>query len=105
MSAIGPADSIAADLLGGLPPLAPRATAAEGVAAVPFGDLFSHGLSQVNQGLLAGQTELQQLATGDVQNLHQIMVRLEENKVAFQLMMQVRNRLLEAYQDVMKMQI
>jgi flagellar hook-basal body complex protein FliE len=33
------------------------------------------------------------------------MIRLEETKLAFQLMVQVRNRLLEAYQDVMRMQI
>jgi flagellar hook-basal body complex protein FliE len=33
------------------------------------------------------------------------MVRLEESRISFQLFMQVRNRLLEAYQDVMKMQL
>jgi flagellar hook-basal body complex protein FliE len=32
-------------------------------------------------------------------------MRLEESRLSFQLLMQVRNRLLEAYQDVMKMQI
>jgi flagellar hook-basal body complex protein FliE len=48
---------------------------------------------------------MQRLAAGEVQNLHQIMIRLEESKLSFQLMLQVRNRLLEAYQDVMKMQI
>lgn len=70
-----------------------------------FSDLVTQGLQQVNQQLLASQTDLQQLAVGNVQNLHQIMIRLEESKLSFQLMMQVRSRLLEAYQDVMKMQL
>jgi flagellar hook-basal body complex protein FliE len=70
-----------------------------------FADLVSQGLEQVNQQLLTSQADLQNLAVGNVQNLHQIMIRLEESKLSFQLMMQVRSRLLEAYQDVMKMQL
>lgn len=74
-------------------------------AGATFGGLVSQGLQQVNNQLLAEQTDLQQLALGDVQNLHQIMIRMEETRLSFQLLLQVRNRLLEAYQDVMKMQI
>lgn len=70
-----------------------------------FGSMVSHGLDEVNKQLMSSQTDLQQLAVGDVQNLHQTMVRLEETRMSFQLMMQVRGRLLEAYQEVMKMQI
>lgn len=70
-----------------------------------FGELVSRGLSEMNGQLLASQVDLQQLATGNVQNLHQIMIRLEESRLSFQLLLQVRNRLLEAYQDVMKMQV
>jgi flagellar hook-basal body complex protein FliE len=70
-----------------------------------FGDLVTQGLAQVNQQLLTSQADLQNLAVGNVQNLHQIMIRMEESKLSFQLMMQVRSRLLEAYQDVMKMQV
>jgi flagellar hook-basal body complex protein FliE len=70
-----------------------------------FGQLVSQGLEQVNQQLLTGQMDLQQLALGNSENLHQIMIRMEESRLTFQLAMQVRNRLLEAYQDVMKMQV
>jgi flagellar hook-basal body complex protein FliE len=78
---------------------------ARSVAGVGFGQMVSQGIGEVNQQLLASQTDLQQLATGNVQNLHQIMIRLEESSLSFQLLLQVRNRLLEAYQDVMKMQV
>ena len=70
-----------------------------------FSDMVSHGIADVNSQLLTSQVDLQALATGDVQNLHQIMMRLEESRVSFQLLVQVRNRLLESYQEVMKMQI
>lgn len=82
-----------------------RAAPSGSVASSGFGTMVSQALGEVNQQLLASQTDLQQLAVGDVQNLHQIMIRLEESRLSFQLFLQVRNRLLEAYQDVMKMQV
>jgi flagellar hook-basal body complex protein FliE len=65
----------------------------------------SEGLQEVNQQLLTSQVDLQRLAVGDAENLHEIMIRLEESRISLQLMLQVRNRVLEAYQDVMRMQI
>ncbi|CBJ37724.1 Flagellar hook-basal body complex protein fliE [Ralstonia solanacearum CMR15] len=79
--------------------------AAAPVAGMGFGDLVSQGLEGVNQQLLVSQKDLQQLATGNAESLHQVMIRLEESRLSFQLLLQVRNRLLEAYQDVMKMQV
>ncbi|HVE55120.1 MAG TPA: flagellar hook-basal body complex protein FliE [Ramlibacter sp.] len=70
-----------------------------------FGQIVSDGLGGLNAQLAASQVELQRLATGEAQNLHQVMMNLEETRLSFQLFMQVRNRLLEAYQDVMKMQV
>lgn len=84
--------------------VAPPATQASPASNV-FGDLVSHGLTHVNEKLAAGEAGLQRLATGDMQNLHQVMIQLEESRLSFQLLMQVRARLLEAYQDVMKMQV
>ncbi|MDN8618011.1 flagellar hook-basal body complex protein FliE [Variovorax ginsengisoli] len=80
---------------------------AMGSDAVPgsFGQLVTDGVARVNSQLIGGQGDLQKLAVGDAQNLHQIMINLEESRLSFQLMMQVRSRLLEAYQDIMKMPI
>jgi flagellar hook-basal body complex protein FliE len=83
------------------PPLAPSLVN----EPASFGDLVTQGLQQVNSQLNASQVALQRLATGDVQNLHQVMIGLEESRLSFQLFMQVRNRMLEAYQDIMKMQV
>jgi flagellar hook-basal body complex protein FliE len=103
-----------------LPPLLPVAPAAipaldaspiaaispQGTAAAPgFGAMITQGLDQVNQQLNVAETDLQKMAVGQGGSLHGAMIRFEQARLSFQLMMQVRSRLLEAYDDVMKMQI
>lgn len=70
-----------------------------------FSGLVTQGLQEVNRQLAASQVDLQKLATGEAQNLHQIMIRMEESRLSFQLLMQARNRLLESYQEVMRMSV
>jgi flagellar hook-basal body complex protein FliE len=70
-----------------------------------FGTQVAQGLQELNQQLLASQVDLQRLAAGETANLHEVMVRLEESRIALQLTLQARNRALEAYQDVMRMQV
>lgn len=97
-------DSIAAVASAG-----PAAAQAGGAAAPApqdgFTQMVSRGLDEVNTQLMASQVDLQQLAAGDVQNLHQVMIRMEETRMSFQLLLQVRNRALEAYQDLMRMPV
>lgn len=81
------------------------AAGAGAVASNGFTQMVSRGLDEVNTQLMATQTDLQQLAVGDVQNLHQVMIHMEEARMSFQLLMQVRNRALETYQDLMKMPV
>ncbi|HEV8690104.1 MAG TPA: flagellar hook-basal body complex protein FliE [Ideonella sp.] len=97
-----------------LPAIDPVAAAMPSVAqtaatnATPgagFGQLVTQGLEQVNNSLLDSQVDMQRLAAGEVGNLHQVMLRMEQSRLSFQLMLQVRNRLLESYQDVMRMQV
>jgi flagellar hook-basal body complex protein FliE len=87
------------------PSLAPQAVQPAQGAGAGFGHLVAQGLSSVDHSLVAAQGQLQSLALGNPVNLHQVMIGLEESRLSFQLMMQVRNRLLEAYQDVMRMQV
>jgi flagellar hook-basal body complex protein FliE len=70
-----------------------------------FSSLVSNGLNTVNAQLHASDIGLQKVAAGDTQSLHQLMISMEETRLSFQLLMQVRNRALEAYQDIMKMQV
>ena len=108
---VQPAGSVALpampmDLRIGMAGQVPSTQTADASAALgQFGQMVTSGIADVNQQLMASQTGLQQLATGTAPNLHQVMIGLEESRLSFQLLMQVRNRLLEAYQDVMKMQV
>ncbi len=45
------------------------------------------------------------LATGDIQNLHQVMIDSEKAEIALQFTLQIRNKIIEAYQEIMRMQV
>ena len=66
---------------------------------------FTHFLTDTNDQLLAADTALQQLVSGHATSLHQTMLTLEEAKISFQFLEQVRNRLMSAYQDILREQI
>jgi flagellar hook-basal body complex protein FliE len=70
-----------------------------------FASWMDKQVGQVNDQILQSDNNLQKLATGQTDNLHQVMLSLEEAKMSFQLFLQVRNRLLEAYQEVIRMPI
>ena len=78
-----------------------------GVTTKPqnFGAWLASAMGDVNQQLARADQSLQQLATGETQNLHQVMIALEEARIGVQLVVQVRNRLLEAYQEILRMQV
>ena len=94
-----PALPIVAPVLGGID--APQAASASG----GFGQWFVGQLGKVDAQLQQADQQLQALASGEAQNLHQVMISLEDAKLSFQLLAQVRNRVLEAYQDIMRMQL
>ncbi len=70
-----------------------------------FATWLDNQVSSVNNQVINSDTQLRKLAAGEVDNLHQVMISMEEAKLSFQFALQVRNRLLEAYQDVLRMQI
>jgi flagellar hook-basal body complex protein FliE len=86
-------------------PAATATTAAQGAAPGDFGTWLSQSLSRTNQQLVRADQGLQQLAAGETENLHQVMIALEEARVGVQLLVQVRNRLLEAYQEILRLQV
>lgn len=86
------------------PSLLPMAAQADAPSG-RFATFFSQQLSDVNAQLLAADHGAAQLAAGDSSNLHGVMIQLEQAKMSLQLLMQVRNHVLEAYQDVSRMQL
>lgn len=96
---VDPASAGAVEGLKSLAPTGPNAS------TPAFGNLVAQGLEQVNTQLQASQVDLRALASGEAGDLHNVMIKLEQSRLSFQLMLQVRNRLLESYQEVMRMQV
>lgn len=88
-----------------MPGMAPIAGTQASTSASPFGSIVSAGLTDANDRLTSAETALQSLAVGGAGNLHAVMISMEGAKLAFQLVAQVRNHVLSAYQDIVKMQI
>jgi flagellar hook-basal body complex protein FliE len=79
---------------------------AEGAGTVDFAQALKSAIDQVNQTQQQAQGMAQNFAAGDPNaNLHEVMVSLQKANVSFQEMIQVRNKLVSAYQDVMNMQV
>lgn len=83
-----------------------------GAAAAPpagGGASFAEALKSAVQSVDRAQTHRNDMVegavTGQVGEVHDVMVAAEEAQLAFELMLEVRNRLLESYQQVMQMQM
>jgi flagellar hook-basal body complex protein FliE len=70
-----------------------------------FGDMLKSHLAEVNHLQNSADTAVQKLASGQDKDIHNTMIAMEKAGVAFQLTMQVRNKVLEAYQEIMRMQV
>ena len=79
-------------------------TAVQGPNA-SFGTWLDQMVQDVNAKQAVATQSLQDLQSGQTTSLHQTMIAMEEANVSFQLMVEVRNRLLDSYQELMRMQV
>jgi len=70
-----------------------------------FGDVLEQALDTVNDMQSRADRLTEKLAAGEVSDIHQVMIAVEQVNLALQLTMQVRNKIIESYQEVMRMQI
>ena len=84
---------------------AQAAQATQAVQGVSFGDVLNQFVGEVNDKQIASGQAVNDLLSGKDIPLHQAMIAMQEAGVAFQLMVEVRNKLLEGYQELMRMQV
>ena len=72
--------------------------------AAPFADLLTDAVGQVNQLEDQAQTAVTGLMTGSGVDVHQAMIATQKASMAFELALAVRNKAVQAYQQVMGMQ-
>jgi flagellar hook-basal body complex protein FliE len=70
-----------------------------------FGNMLGNLVNEVNAKQSAANQSANEVLTGDNVSLHQAVIAMEEASVSFQLMVEVRNKLLESYQEIMRMQV
>ncbi|NBO38626.1 flagellar hook-basal body complex protein FliE [bacterium] len=99
--------SIDADLrsMGGLGSSKSKATSAEGTSESQFLDLLKDGIADVNKGMRESEKASMDLATGKSSNIHETMLSVAKAELGFNMLVQMRNKAIEAYQDVMRMQV
>jgi flagellar hook-basal body complex protein FliE len=87
--------------IGSLPKLSPlEPSSSEG----GFSGILNNALQQVNQLSGGAEQQIGNLLKGGNTDMSTVMIAVEKADVAFQLMMQVRNKIVSAYQDIEKMQ-
>ncbi|MGD0813013.1 MAG: flagellar hook-basal body complex protein FliE [Verrucomicrobiota bacterium] len=77
-------------------------------AAAPsdsFQNVLGKFVGEVNAKQAAASDDMAGLLSGKNVSLHQAMISMEEASVSFQMMVAVRNKLLESYQEMMRMQV
>ncbi len=90
----------------GFSPMAPVfQNQAQEAASASFKDLLTKAAGELNQSQINGSQAAQDLAMGRADNLHDVMLSMEQAGLALQYAIQVRNKLLESYQEIVRMQI
>jgi len=90
--------------VGGAQKVNPDANAKE-VEGMSFADTLSESLSKVNDLQKEADKAIEDFASGETRNIHETMIAVGKADLAFRLTMQVRNKIVEAYQEVMRTQV
>ena len=84
----------------------PAEAASASGAGADFAQVLQNSINQVNQTQQQAEAMAANFAAGDNSaNLHEVMMSLQKANLSFQEMVQVRNKLVSAYHDVMNMQV
>jgi flagellar hook-basal body complex protein FliE len=70
-----------------------------------FGDMLAGAIDEVGKAQNNANEAIEKLQTGESRNIHEVMIAMEKSGISMRLMVTMRNKIVEAYQEVMRMQI
>ncbi|HET6489520.1 MAG TPA: flagellar hook-basal body complex protein FliE [Syntrophales bacterium] len=70
-----------------------------------FGDMLKQAVTEINQLQNNADKAITGVQLGQSGSIHEAMIALEKADISFRAMMQVRNKILDAYQEIMRMQV
>jgi flagellar hook-basal body complex protein FliE len=89
-----------------LGPLAPRQPGlTPSPASKPFQEVLTEAIGEVQRLQTEADTTIKQLVAGEIKDVSDAIVAVEKADVAFQTMMVVRNKIVAAYEEIMRMQV
>jgi flagellar hook-basal body complex protein FliE len=78
---------------------------ANSAATGSFQNVLRDAINQTNDLQKSADVKVQELATGKTTNIPEVMMQVEKADIALRLMTQVRNKIIDAYQEIMRMQV
>jgi flagellar hook-basal body complex protein FliE len=75
------------------------------VSANGSGNFFEELVSKVSDLQSQADNKIKSMVTGESRELHEVMLAVEKASISFQFLSQVRNKAMEAYQEIMKMPV
>ena len=70
-----------------------------------FGNVLDRAVQEVDGKMKVAAADQARVLSGETNNLHQAMISMQEASLAFSLMVEVRNKLVDSYQELMRMQV
>lgn len=70
-----------------------------------FAQLLTESVAQVNEQQVQANQSIGELVAGRTKNIHETMLTIERADTSLKMMMQVRNKILDAYREIMRMQV
>lgn len=89
----------------GLAPLKPAVDNRINEDGQSFADTLEKFVSDVNSLQNQMDKSIEQLAAGEIEDVHQVMIAVEQANTAMEFMLEIRNKIIEAYQEVMRMPV
>jgi flagellar hook-basal body complex protein FliE len=74
-------------------------------AETSFGEILKTLTAETDQQQQGADQAIQQLQAGGEKNLHETMISMEKADISLRYMVQVRNKAIDAYQEIMRMQV
>jgi flagellar hook-basal body complex protein FliE len=87
------------------PELAAVPTPVAGSAGTSFHDILGSAINQVESSRISAARSVDQFLSGEGDDLHSTILAGQRAELEFQMFLQVRNKVVSAYQEVMKMQL
>jgi flagellar hook-basal body complex protein FliE len=82
-----------------------RQASADKSSGTSFSDILKNSFEQVNEHQVQADQAIRELVAGRSKNIHETMLAIERADSSLKLMMQVRNKVLDAYREIMRMQV